>query len=140
MRQVEFDSVFAFMYSDRPNTPARQFSDKVPEAEKRARLQALLAFQERVTFGKHQALLGSVQEVLTEGFSKRPAPGATAQDSRKPWTGRTAGNKIVHFFAEGRHSDAEPIGPGRMVQVRIDRALAHSLWGCLERPPACGRL
>jgi tRNA-2-methylthio-N6-dimethylallyladenosine synthase len=138
MRQVEFDSVFAFMYSDRPNTPARQFSDKVPEAEKRARLQALLAFQESVTFGKHQALVGSVQEVLTEGFSKRPAPGAMAQGSRKQWTGRTAGNKIVHFFAEGQHSDAEPIGPGRMVQVRIDRALAHSLWGCLERPPACG--
>jgi MiaB/RimO family radical SAM methylthiotransferase len=35
IRQVDFDGVFAFMYSDRPVAPAARFADKVPEAEKK---------------------------------------------------------------------------------------------------------
>jgi tRNA-2-methylthio-N6-dimethylallyladenosine synthase len=136
MQQVEFDSVFAFMYSDRPNTPARLLSDKLPEREKRERLHAVLELQERVTAAKHQALLGSVQEVLTDGFSKRPA--AAAEDSGEQWTGRTRGNKIVHFIDAGSRADDTANRPGRMVRVRIERALAHSLWGRLERPHAFG--
>lgn len=134
MQQVEFDSVFAFMYSDRPNTPARLLSDKIPEQEKRERLHAVLALQDRITAAKHQSLVGSVQEVMAEGYSKRPA--ADAEGSRKQWTGRTRGNKIVHFIDAGLHADAALIPPGRMVPVRIERALAHSLWGRLERSDA----
>jgi tRNA-2-methylthio-N6-dimethylallyladenosine synthase len=138
MQQVEFDSVFAFMYSDRPNTPARLLSDKVPEGDKRERLHAVLALQDRITAAKHQSLVGSVQEVLVEGYSKRPA--AAAAGSAKQWTGRTRGNKIVHFIHTGSDADAGFIRPGRLVPVRIERGLAHSLWGCLERPHACGPL
>jgi tRNA-2-methylthio-N6-dimethylallyladenosine synthase len=138
MRQVEFDSVFAFSYSDRPNTPARSFPDKVTEREKRERLQAVLALQEGITFAKHQALVGSVQAILTEGFSRRPAVDAGGRNSRKQWTGRTPGNKIVHFLGTDPRESAELIHPGRVAQVRIQRALAHSLWGCLERPDASG--
>jgi len=138
LKQVEFDSVFAFMYSDRPNTPARHLPEKVPEREKRERLHAVLAIQESITYAKHQALVRSAQEILTEGFSKRPAAGAGFQGSRKQWTGRTRGNKIVHFLGEDSLTDADPIRPGRVVQIRIERALAHSLWGRLDRPHASG--
>jgi len=138
MRQVQFDSVFAFTYSDRPNTPARDLSEKIPEREKRERLQVVLALQESVTGAKNQALVGSVQAVLTEGFSKRPAAGTAQQSSRKQWTGRTPGNKIVHFLSADPSADADSIQPGRLVSVRIERALAHSLWGCLERSDASG--
>jgi tRNA-2-methylthio-N6-dimethylallyladenosine synthase len=135
MQQVEFDSVFAFMYSDRPNTPARLLADKIPEREKRERLHALLALQERITAAKHLTLVGTVQDVMAEGFSKRPAVAARA--SGRQWTGRTPGNKIVHFCDGGSGADAGRIRPDRTVPVRIERALAHSLWGCLEssRPP-----
>ncbi len=138
MQQVEFDSVFAFMYSDRSNTPARHFAEKVPEREKRERLQAVLALQESVTCAKHQALVGSVQEILTEGFSKRPAAGTAEQSPRNQWTGRTPGNKIVHFLDADSCADADSIQAGRVVPVRIERALAHSLWGRLERSDASG--
>jgi tRNA-2-methylthio-N6-dimethylallyladenosine synthase len=137
MRQVEFDGVFAFMYSDRPNTPARHLPEKIPNREMRERLQAVLALQGRITHAKHLALVGSAQAVLTEGFSKRPAS-AAASDRRTPWTGRTPGNKIVHFFDEVPLAAAAPLCPGRLVRVRIERALAHSLWGSLERATVSG--
>jgi tRNA-2-methylthio-N6-dimethylallyladenosine synthase len=139
MRQVEFDSVFAFMYSDRPNTPAGLLAEKIPERDKRERLQAVLALQDGVTRAKHQALVGSVQEVLTEGFSKRPAAGSAGQSGRKPWTGRTPGNKIVHFLDAHAGAAADPVRAGRVVAVRIERALAHSLWGCRKQCDASGR-
>jgi tRNA-2-methylthio-N6-dimethylallyladenosine synthase len=134
MQLVEFDSVFAFMYSDRPHTPARLLSEPVPEREKRERLHAVLALQDRITAAKLQNLVGSVQEVMADGTSKRPA--AAAAGSGKQWTGRTRGNKIVHFIDAGSDADADRIRPGRMVPIRIERALAHSLWGRLERPDA----
>jgi len=138
MQQVEFDSVFAFMYSDRPNTPARLLPGKVSERDKRERLQAVLALQEHMTSAKHRTLVGSVQEILTEGFSKRPAAVPAAEGSGKQWMGRTPGNKIVHFCDAGPRASADPIRPGRVVPVRIERALAHSLWGCLDPPRASG--
>jgi tRNA-2-methylthio-N6-dimethylallyladenosine synthase len=133
MRQVEFDGLFAFMYSDRPNVPARQLSEKIPEPEVRERLQTLLAFQENFTYAKHRALVGTVQEILTEGSSKRRAAGSGAEDSRKQWSGRTLGNKIVHFFCDAHLSDAGTMHPGQLARVRIEKALAHSLWGFLQR-------
>jgi len=138
IRQVEFDSVFAFAYSDRPNAPARTFSEKVSERDKRERLQAVLALQQSVTFAKHQAMIGSVQAVLAEGPSKRPAADAADRGPRKQWSGRTPGNKIVHFLDPGEGEDDDPIQPGRVVPVRIERALAHSLWGRLERSGSDG--
>jgi tRNA-2-methylthio-N6-dimethylallyladenosine synthase len=139
LRQVEFDSVFAFTYSDRPKAPARSFPEKVPESEKRERLQAVLALQQGITFAKHQAMIGSVQAVLTEGLSRRPAADGGDRDPRDQWTGRTPGNKIVHFVGPDPRAAGDPIRAGRVVEVRIERALAHSLRGHLERSGAGGR-
>ena len=49
IRKVEYDSLFAFKYSDRPAVPARHFSGKVSEHEKTVRLQQVLALQEEIT-------------------------------------------------------------------------------------------
>ena len=38
LEQVEYDSVFSFKYSKRPNTPALQYEDQIPEEEKQRRL------------------------------------------------------------------------------------------------------
>ncbi len=43
--QVQFDSIFAFAYSDRSSAPAARFSGGVDETEKMARLNRLLAFR-----------------------------------------------------------------------------------------------
>ncbi len=125
---MEYDSLFAFIYSDRPNAPAARFSDKVTEAEKKERLQAVLETQEGITLRKHRALVGAVQEVLAEGVSRKEMKKASASPDVQ-WSGRTATNKIVNFVQKAG-VDSEPCAfTGRIVRVRIEKAFPHSLWG-----------
>jgi len=131
VRNVEFDGLFAFMYSDRPPAPAARLSEKVPAHLKRERLHALLQLQETFTYKKNAALVGSVQEILAEGVSKRQTAGSSAERPAVQWTGRTPGNKIVNFHVSGS-SACETASAGALVRVRIEKALAHSLWGAPE--------
>ena len=128
MRQVQFDSLFAFIYSDRPKAPSTLLPDKVPFTEKRERLQELLRLQDAITRRKNAALVGTVQEVMAEGFSKRQAAGGERESSAQ-WTGRTPGNKVVNFDVDDAPAGSGDIRPGRLVPVRIERVLAHSLRG-----------
>jgi tRNA-2-methylthio-N6-dimethylallyladenosine synthase len=48
LAQVEYDSLFGFKYSSRPNTPASTMADSVSESEKAARLQVLLDRQHEI--------------------------------------------------------------------------------------------
>lgn len=134
IRQVRFDSLFAFIYSDRPNAPAVRFDGKIAEAVKKERLQRVLAFQERITAQKHQAMIGDVHLVLVDGPSKHPSstadsPPSDGQSEPGQWAGRTGGNKIVHFAGEGQAGAPNQILTGRMMPIMIERAMAHSLWG-----------
>jgi tRNA-2-methylthio-N6-dimethylallyladenosine synthase len=138
MRQVQFDSLFAFIYSDRPKAPSTLLPDKVPFTEKRERLQELLRLQDTITRRKNAALVGTVQEVMAEGFSKRQAAGDEG-DSSAQWTGRTPGNKVVNFDVDGAPAGSVDIRPGRLVPVRIERVLAHSLRGVRDGGTATDR-
>ena len=129
---VGFDSIFAFMYSDRDIAPASRFKDKVSENEKNGRLQELLTTQEAITLVKNQALIGSVQTILVEGRSSRPGL-ADACDKGPQWTGRTPGNKIVNFSRLSDALSGEDVQIGRLVDVEIKKAFSHSLQGCIVR-------
>jgi tRNA-2-methylthio-N6-dimethylallyladenosine synthase len=135
VREVEFDGIFAFAYSDRPTAPASKFSGAVEEDEKMDRLNHLIRFQEEMTHKKNKALVGSLERVLVEGLSqkKRHNGGDGGGDlSGQPdlpdlpdlpqMTGRTESGKIVHFFGEN-------ISPGDILDIKIERAYPHSLWG-----------
>lgn len=138
MRSAEFDGLFAFKYSDRPNAPAARFSDKVPEKEQNDRLQQLLELQEQFTVRKNRALIGSIQEVLVDGVSRRSAPAAdfSGDSAGMQWSGRTSENKIVNFIPE----DSEGIPPeemmGKLLHVRVEEACSHSLRGKMITFPA----
>lgn len=131
MKTVEYDGLFAFKYSDRPNAPAAHFSNKVPEEEKKERLRILLDLQEQFTIKKNQALIGSVEQILVDGFSKQQTTDSRhsesdIRNSDTQWTGRTSANKIINFV----QGDAcNKIFTGEMIHVRIDRAFSHSLRG-----------
>jgi tRNA-2-methylthio-N6-dimethylallyladenosine synthase len=125
---VSYDSLFAFMYSDRPEAPASRYPEKVPQTEKEARLQRLLALQERISRKKNRALVGTIQEVLVEGASKKNTifgrDSIPHAENAVQWSGRTPHNKIVNFEQQ-THSALT----GRRVRVRVEKAFAHSLWG-----------
>lgn len=129
VREIEFDGLFAFAYSDRPNAPAADLPDKVSEGERHERLLELLDLQETYTSKKNQALIGKTVSVLVEGFGKQQEPNAVKPEAvpGTQWTGRTSANKIVHFYAEESSCAGNLIGA--MVDVRIEKAHSHSLLG-----------
>jgi tRNA-2-methylthio-N6-dimethylallyladenosine synthase len=142
IRTIEFDGLFAFKYSDRPNAPAAKFDAKVSDRQMKKRLQILLDLQETCTKKKNQALVGSCLSILVEGFSKRQISGDLNQPYQAvQWTGRTSTNKIVNFYRHGDSDNCEEIAPGQLVDVKIEKAYSHSLWGKpVERKGAAGGL
>jgi tRNA-2-methylthio-N6-dimethylallyladenosine synthase len=121
--EVEFDSIFSFKYSPRPNTPALALDEQVPEAEKGRRLGILQERQRAIQLRRNSQLTGTVQEVHVEGFNQ-----STGQ-----WIGRTSQNRILNFThpaANGRPLD------GEYLDVRVTRAGPNSLAGEWAASPA----
>jgi len=129
VKTVEYDGLFAFQYSDRPHAPAAKLPHKISESVKSKRLQILLDLQQQYTKEKNQALVGSTQLILTDGLSKKQVSDPTDTDSQTlQWTGRTFTNKIVNFSLDETPICNENL-TGRLIDVRIERALSHSLFG-----------
>ena len=130
IEKVEFDSLFAFKYSDRPNAAAARFEDKIAEKEKKERLQQVLNLQAHFTTKKNKELVGSTQSILVEGLSKKQTRlDKQNMNNNVQWTGRTSTNKIVNFFSGDDAVSGYEIAAGQIVTVKILKAHSHSLWG-----------
>ena len=108
--EIGFDKSFSFIYSKRPGTIASSFPDDVSADTKKKRLAIV---QERLNSNTEEiskSMIGSIQKVLVEGFSKK---GNTL-------SGRTENMRTAHF--EGGE---ELIG--QIVSVRIVDGIANSL-------------
>ena len=108
--EIGFDKSFSFIYSKRPGTIASSFPDDVSAETKKKRLAIV---QERLNSNTEEiskSMIGSIQKVLVEGFSKK---GNTL-------SGRTENMRTAHF--EGGE---ELIG--QIVSVRILDGIANSL-------------
>jgi tRNA-2-methylthio-N6-dimethylallyladenosine synthase len=132
IRRVTYDGLFAFIYSDRPNAPASRFDNKIDDVLKKERLQQVLACQEEFTIKKNRALIGSVQPVLVDGLSKQLAEPLSDVSTNSQWSGRTNTNKIVHFLHESCSDNGNQILTGRIMEIMIERAMSHSLWGRIK--------
>ena len=113
--EVEYDSIFSFKYSRRPNTPALLLDDQIPEEEKSRRLAIVQERQRAIQIRRNAAYVGTVEECLVEGFNQ-----ATGQ-----WIGRTSQNKPLNFLRVGPEESLA----GRYVDVRVTRAGPNSLAG-----------
>jgi tRNA-2-methylthio-N6-dimethylallyladenosine synthase len=115
LQEVQYDCVFGFKYSGRPNTPALTMIDSVPEAEKAKRLQLVLDRQREIQRTNYASHLGEEMEVMVEGSN--PARGQIA--------GRSSQNKPVNF------TTSVPIAPapGSYVRVKITNTFPNSLVG-----------
>jgi tRNA-2-methylthio-N6-dimethylallyladenosine synthase len=115
LQQVQYDCVFGFKYSARPNTPALTMIDSIPDGEKANRLQVLLDRQREIQRVNYSKQIGQLLEVMVEG--QNPARGQIS--------GRSSQNKPVNFT----HSQPIAPAPGGYVQVRITGAFPNSLVG-----------
>ncbi len=66
LETVRYDQVFAAAYSVRPGTPATHLADDVTPADKKRRLNVLLARQEAIGLARNEAWLGHEVEVLVD--------------------------------------------------------------------------
>ncbi len=114
MDKVGFDFAFMFKYSERPGTlAAKKYTDDVPEDVKTRRLSEIIQKQQELSLLSNKKELGTKQEVLVEGPSKR--------DTRMAM-GRTGKNKVVVFPDQGYQ-------PGEYVHVNIIDCTSATLKG-----------
>src|SRR5215471_6205297 len=64
--EVQYDSLFSFKYSPRPNTAALAFADRIPEEEKQRRLAILQEKQRAIQIRRNAEMIGEIREVMIE--------------------------------------------------------------------------
>ena len=115
LESVGYDAIFAFKYSPRPNTPAIDMTDSIPDDVKAARLQTLLDRQRAIQRVNYERHVGEVMELMVEGYNRQ----------RGQVIGRSTQNKTVNF------TTAQAILPatGSYVTVRVTQSFPNSLVG-----------
>lgn len=123
---VEYDSLFGFKYSKRPNTPAMSLEDQLSEEEKSRRLAVVNERQRAIQIRRNARLVGAVETCMVEGYNL-----ATGQ-----WIGRTSQHKTLNFTHSAMPRPEEGMSLlGTFVPVRVTRSGPNSLAGeaCEER-------
>ena len=125
LQLVEYDEIFSFMYSPRPQTvSAKLYDDDVDDGVKRARLKRVQTLQQEISLAKNRQRIGELDEILVDGPSKL---------RNGQVMGRTRSNRIVNLAAP------ESL-VGQIVSVRIASATANSLLGELLSVEAAGSI
>jgi tRNA-2-methylthio-N6-dimethylallyladenosine synthase len=112
MREVPYESLFAFAYSPRPMTKAARFTDQIPEDVKSHRLTRLLELHRERSFELVKKYQDQTLSVLVERYNP----------TSKELMGRSTQNKSVHFV--GSESLI-----GATVDVKISEALPLNMRG-----------
>ena len=122
VERSRFKNSFIFKYSARTGTKADDlFADDVPEEVKRQRNHELLELQTAISLEDNETFVGRETMVLVEGRS-RSTTRREGWDGVDQLSGRTHCDRIVVFDGAERLI-------GRMVQVRIEKASAVTLFG-----------
>ncbi len=110
---AQYDGVFAFQYSPRPNTLAQHMPDAISEEEKGRRLARLMDYQREIQQRRNDVQIGKTMEVLVDNASRRPGN----------WSGRCSNNQMLNFTSPRENL------LGEYVQVKVTGAGPISLVG-----------
>ena len=127
LREVKFERIFSFSYSERPGTAAGRVIDDIPREVKAERLQRVQAVQAECTAEIMKRYQDRVVEVLVEGPSKK----AVRANSGAMFSSQMAGRTRTHVVTNFTTSRDRPVQKGDVVQVRVDIVHPHSLFGTL---------
>ncbi len=103
VEEVQYNSLFTFIFSSRPGTPAEKMEDNVSREEKGRWFNELLNLQDEIGKKKQNEMLGKTYRVLCEEQT----------ENEGVFTGHTDGNISVIFKAD--NSDI-----GKFLNVRIE--------------------
>ena len=85
IQAVHYDSLFTFIFSPRPGTPAANMEDPTPKEEKNRRFDKLCAVQNSISVEIHNNYVGKTLRCLVDGKDKDML------------TARTEGGRLVRF-------------------------------------------
>jgi tRNA-2-methylthio-N6-dimethylallyladenosine synthase len=119
LHECQYDGVFSFKYSPRPNTPAIGMIDGIPEEEKSRRLQILQERQREIQRANYEKKIGRIVEVMVEGKN----------EARGQIVGRTSQNITLNFTT----SENEAPAVGSYVNVLVTRSFPNSLVGEMQK-------
>ena len=111
--EVHYDSLFTFIFSPRPGTPAASMEDPTPKEEKNRRFDQLCALQNSISESIHTGYIGKTMRCLVDGKDKDLL------------TARTEGGRLVRF--KGNESLI-----GTFTDIIITGATTWSLTGTLS--------
>ena len=111
--EVHYDSLFTFIFSPRPGTPAASMEDPTPKEEKNRRFDQLCALQNSISESIHTGYIGKTMRCLVDGKDKDLL------------TARTEGGRLVRF--KGCESLI-----GTFTDITITGATTWSLTGTLS--------
>ena len=112
IEQVRYDSLFTFIFSPRPGTPAAKMEDLTPKEEKNRRFDRLCAVQNSISEDIHSSYIGKVFRCLIDGTDKDFL------------TARTEGGRLVRL-------NGDPALIGTFRDVLITGSTTWSLTGNL---------
>jgi tRNA-2-methylthio-N6-dimethylallyladenosine synthase len=115
IREVGYDTLFSYKYSERPGAPAAKMGDDVPDEVKKRRLSEVMAVQEEVWQTIAAAQVGRVWAAVVEEPARRPEGW---------WRLRTPNNRKILVPL------ADPV-VGRTHRVRVDSYRNTSFFGTL---------
>ena len=110
---AQYDAIFSFTYSQRPNTSAKDMPDAIPENEKSRRLAVLNERQRQIQIARNEKLIGETFEVLVDA----------RHAARGQWGGRSSCNRLINFTTTRENL------LGEYISVRVTRGGPNSLVG-----------
>ncbi|MCM8818767.1 MAG: tRNA (N6-isopentenyl adenosine(37)-C2)-methylthiotransferase MiaB [Candidatus Omnitrophica bacterium] len=113
VKKIEFDDLFVFKYSPRPQTKASEFLDTVSEEEKRERHFHILNLQDKISLLKNKKVEGQILDTFIKEKSFK---------KENTYIGRTETNKpvLVNFQKDIT---------GKVLKIRVIEGLRHYFIG-----------
>ena len=114
LSEIEFDLVYAFIYSKREGTRAATLEDGLSREEKSERLSRLLSLQDEISKRKNKEYLDTTRRVLIDSQEERAG--------KRIVTGKTLTAKPVHI-------ESKTAKVGEFINVKITEASVSHLFG-----------
>lgn len=115
VKQVEFQSLFTFVYSRRKGTAADKMEDQVSAEVKKERITRLIKIQNQLASENAKKQIGKTFEVLVDGKTET-----------EEYVGSTDTGKIVYFTSK------KPNLVSKFVEITITKAKNSKLYGIMK--------
>lgn len=120
LKEIKFDRLGVFKYSQEENTPASEFPHQIDDATKEKRYSEIMMTQQEIAFESNQNQIGRTLKVLIEEFDE------------DTYIGRSYGDAPGIDGAVYVNPNDQPLVSGEFYPVKIVNALEYDLIGDIE--------